>query len=288
MVPTTRSQIRNDKNDRTLAAATASVNNPITTQNIIMVQTKAKRLAAIATVATAAAAAAAAVSPVVQVHIGPTYVLGSKLCDADVEAFFKDKDNMNCSNNDAVAGLAGEGIAISEDLVDFEDDDINNMARNLSKATPNPVQLSAICVKRLKVASESSRYYKSVGRDLSASNMSYSVMSTFWKQWQALTYQKKSKDKSVFPKMDQNTSILKWTEAATNSFDSIIGSWNLPLSYVIRPDSQCLHPLPPLSAGKPWGDVYGSIQNEMEMCLDHDHPVFDDDNHAIFDMLCKR
>jgi hypothetical protein len=23
----------------------------------------------------------------------------------------------------------------------------------------------------------------------------------------------------------------------------------------------------------------------MEMCLDHDHPVFDDDNHAIFDML---
>jgi hypothetical protein len=23
----------------------------------------------------------------------------------------------------------------------------------------------------------------------------------------------------------------------------------------------------------------------MEMCLDHDHPVYDDDNHAIFDML---
>jgi hypothetical protein len=110
--------------------------------------------------------------------------------------------------------------------------DIDNMARNLSKAT-NPVQLSAICVKRLKVASESSRYYKSVGRDLSASNMSYSVMSIFWKQWQALTSQKKSKDKSVFPKMDRNTSTLKWTEAAANSFDSIIGSRNVPLSYVI-------------------------------------------------------
>jgi hypothetical protein len=51
----------------------------------------------------------------------------------------KDKDNMNCNNNDAVTGLAGEGIAIPEVLVDFEDDDIDNMARNLSKATPNPV-----------------------------------------------------------------------------------------------------------------------------------------------------
>jgi hypothetical protein len=183
MVPTTRSQIRN-----------ASVNNsPITTQNIIMVQTEAERLAAIATVATAAANAAAAavqpvvlaarpvVQPVIPVPIVPTYLLGSKLCDADVEVFFKNKDNMNCNNNAAVAGLAGEGIAIPEDLVDFEDDDIDNMARNLSKATPNPVRLSAICVKRLKVTSESSRYYKSVGRDLSASNMSYSVMSIFWK-----------------------------------------------------------------------------------------------------------
>jgi hypothetical protein len=68
--------------------------------------------------------------------------------------------------------------------------------------------------------------------------MSYNVMSIFWKQWQALTSQKKSKDKSVFPKMDRNpTSILKRTEAADNSFDSIIGSRNAPLSYVIRPDS---------------------------------------------------
>jgi hypothetical protein len=29
----------------------------------------------------------------------------------------------------------------------------------------------------------------------------------------------------------------------------------------------------------------GRYMDQMEMCLDHDHPVFDDDNHAIFDML---
>jgi hypothetical protein len=128
-----------------------------------MVQTEAECLAAVAAdtvtaaaVATAAAAAFTAVPaaqpvlPPAPIGIVPaTYSLGSKLCDTDVEAFFKDKDNMNCNTNDAIAGLTGEGIAISEDLVDFEDDDIDNMARNLSKATPTPVQLNAICVKRL-------------------------------------------------------------------------------------------------------------------------------------------
>jgi hypothetical protein len=44
----------NNKEPNTPAAASVN-NNPITTQNIIMVQTEAERLAAIATVATAAA-----------------------------------------------------------------------------------------------------------------------------------------------------------------------------------------------------------------------------------------
>jgi hypothetical protein len=109
MVPTTRSQIRNDNTDRTPAADSVN-NNPITTQNIIMVQTAAEAAAFNAAVASAVATATGVapvppavpvppvgpVAPVVPVPIVPTYVLGSKLCDADVEAFFKDKDNMNC------------------------------------------------------------------------------------------------------------------------------------------------------------------------------------------------
>jgi hypothetical protein len=208
------------------------------------------------------------------------------LTDLEVIAFFKGKDNMNCVTDAAVLALNDEGITIPEDLIDFEDDDIDNMARNLGKIpTPNAIRLSAICVKRLKIAAACARFYKSIGRDLSKLNMSYAVMSVFWKQWQALTSQKKDKDKSVFPKMDRNTSILKWTEAAANSFGSLIGSRNAPLSYVIRPDKERPDPIPALSIGKPWSEAYGSIRNEMEFCLDHDHPVFDDDNKAIFDLL---
>jgi hypothetical protein len=276
--------------------------NPITTNNIIMTTTEDQRLAAeaaaAATAAVTAAAAAAAVTaaaaaaavtaaaasggtlPVVAPH------LGSNLSNVEVASFFKDKDSMNCQTTNAVTALSAEGITIPEDLIDFEDDDIDNMARNLSKIpNPNTVRLSAICVKRLKIAAACARFYKSIGRDLSKSNMSYSVMSIFWKQWQALESQKKSKDKTEFPKMDRNTSILKWTEAAANAFDSTIGSRTAPLSYVLRPDPMRPDPLPPLEAGKPWSTAYGSIRNEMEFCLNHDHPVFDDDNRMIFNIL---
>jgi hypothetical protein len=233
---------------------------------------------------TTAATAAIAAAALVTAALAKT--LGSELTDGDVKIFFKDRDNMNCVTDDAITALKDEGITIPEDLIDFEDDDIDNMARNLSKIpTPNTIRLSAICVKRLKVAAACARFYKSIGRTLSKSNMSYAVMSIFWKQWQALISQKKDKDKASFPKMDRNTSILKWTEAAANSFDSIIGSRNAPLSYVVRNDHLSPDPLPPLATGKPWSEAYGSIRNEMESCLDHDHPVFDDDNHKIFDML---
>jgi hypothetical protein len=268
-------------------------NNPISTANVIMAISEADRLAAAAATAAAAAAAvatanaaAAAAAASAATSGGNPMSLGSKLTDVEVTAFFKDKDNMNCVTDDAVKALIDEGISIPEDLIDFEDDDIDNMARNLGKIpSPDTVRLSAICVKRLKIAAACARFYKSIGRDLSKSNMSYNVMSVFWKQWQALTSQKKDKDKAVFPKMDRNTSILKWTEAAFNSFGSTIGSRNAPLSYVLRRDVECPDPLPTLSVGKPWSEVYGSIRNEMEFCLDHDHPVFDDDNKAIFDLL---
>jgi hypothetical protein len=274
-------------------------NNPIDVSNIIMAaETDADRLAreaaeavaaAAAVAATAAAAAAAPATTGGGGPIPPAVVvapLGSKLSNLEVEEFFRDKDNMNCQTTAAVTALSMEGITIPEDLIDFEDDDIDNMSRNLSKIpTPNTIRLSAICVKRLKIAAACARFYKSIGRDLSKHNMSYAVMSIFWKQWQALESQKKSSDKTVLPKMDRNTSILKWTEAAANAFDSIIGSRNAPLSYVLRPDKNRPDPLPPLDVGKPWSETYGSIRNEMEFCLDHDHPVFDDDNRIIFNML---
>jgi hypothetical protein len=158
------------------------------------------------------------------------------------------------------------------------------MSRNLTKLVTT-IRLSAICVKRLKISAECARFYISIGRDLSKSNMFYIVMSNFWKQWPSLSSEKKSTDKKVFPKMDRNTSILKYTEAAAASFAATIGARNTPLSYVIRPDSLSPYPLPPLMAGKPWSEMCGSIRNEMELCLDHDDPVFGDDNHEIFTLL---
>jgi hypothetical protein len=63
---------------------------------------------------------------------------------------------MNCVSDEAVAALAAEGIKIPESLTDFEDDDIDNMSRNLTKLATT-IRLSAICVKRLKIAAECAR-----------------------------------------------------------------------------------------------------------------------------------
>jgi hypothetical protein len=92
---------------------------------------------------------------------------------------------------EAVAALAAEGIKIPESLTDFEDNDIDNMSRNLTKLATT-ICPSAICVKRLKIAAECARFYKSIGRDLSKSNMSYLVMSIFWKQWLKEEYRQES------------------------------------------------------------------------------------------------
>jgi hypothetical protein len=133
---TTRSHHIN--NNQTRNPISVSVNiNPITTQNIIMTPT---------TAATAAATTAATVA----------CTLNLKLNDSDVKAFFKDNDSMNCVTDEAVAALAAEGIKIPEDLTDLGDDDIDNMSRNLTKLATT-IRLSAICVKRLKIAAECAR-----------------------------------------------------------------------------------------------------------------------------------
>jgi hypothetical protein len=113
--------------------------------------------------------------------------------------------------------------------------------------------------------------------------MSYLVMSIFWKQWLSTKSKKKSTDKKLSPKMDRNT--LKYTESAATSIGATIGARNALLSYVIRPDSSNPYPLPPLEAGKPWSEACGLIQNEKELCVTHDDPVFGDDSHEIFTLL---
>jgi hypothetical protein len=85
------------------------------------------------------------------------WTLNLKLNDADAKSFFKDDDSMNCATDEAIAALAAESIKIPEDLTDFEDDAIDNMSHNLTKLATR-IQLSAICVKRLKIAAEGARF----------------------------------------------------------------------------------------------------------------------------------
>jgi hypothetical protein len=229
-------------------------------------------------------------SAVVTVPVSPTvtmttYILSSKLSDQEVKLFFEDKTQMKCTVDQAKA-LIDEGIVIPEDLVDFEDDDIDNVVANLRKLTP-PVRLSALCVKRLKIAAEGVRYYKNLGRDLSATGMQYVVLDVFWKQFQSLKAQKKSSAEAKFPKMDRHVSMLRWTELALNALNSRIGGRYAPLSYVIRKDEAVPSVAHVLAANLPWCEEYGSVKEELINRLSFMDPVFNDDMAALYDLLVE-
>ena len=92
------------------------------------------------------------------------------------------------------------------------------------------------------------RYYQTVGRDLTASNIQWNqVMSNFEIQWKALKERKDEDDPEV-PKITKALPIIKWTEALQDFLNRVIGARMIPLAYVIQIDSQIPGTAPPLSA----------------------------------------
>ena len=90
---------------------------------------------------------------------------------------------------------------------------------------------------RRAVASNLIRYYQTVGRDLTASNIQCNqVMSNFEIQWKALKERKDEDDPEV-PKITKALPIIKWTEAFQDFLNRVIGARMIPLAYVIQMDS---------------------------------------------------
>ena len=103
-----------------------------------------------------------------------------------VRAFFEDADQMAIPAATR-PGLDMEGITCVEDLENFTEDDLEQVAQNLRKPAglmrdPNnwarrvpkaPYVLGAKSLKRLKVAAIAAAYYKIINRPLTPSNVQY-------------------------------------------------------------------------------------------------------------------
>jgi hypothetical protein len=219
---------------------------------------------------------------------------------AQTTAFFEAADQMGMPA-DTREQLANEGIDSVSDLSDFDKDTLTQVADNLRRpggriANPDPnappgatiaqppFVFGAKTQKRLLAACDMVRYYEMIARELSASNMRWDpVIKNFTQQWKALKDRKDGEAPEV-PKITKTLSIIKWTEAFTDFLHRKIGVRMVPLAYVVREVVIPLAP-PPLATNLPYCEQHGSVEGELIARASHAHPLFRDDNSAVYYLL---
>ena len=83
--------------------------------------------------------------------------------------------------SDIVLFLVTEGINRVEDIADFSDALLENVAKNGRHIKKN---VSAMSLHRLKVAAQAVRFYIAVGQPITVDNINWSpVLKNFEKQW---------------------------------------------------------------------------------------------------------
>ena len=160
-------------------------------------------------------------------------------------AFFENGPQMNLPAN-VRNRLQQEGLQVVEDFYDFREDELTQAFKNMRTpiagvpgipglpqvmapdgiavavpavpaVPPIPgspgVIVSALCAKRLKVASIAYHYYTSIGRTPTPANMNYtSVLRDFHIEWEAVLKLNKE-DKASVPVLSKQVPPLKWIES---------------------------------------------------------------------------
>ena len=144
---------------------------------------------------------------------------------AQMTTFFEHADQMGIPHA-TVLQLQSEGITSVSDLVDFNKDSLQQLADNLRcpggcVPDPNPAAqpgstiptppfvFGAKSQRRIAVACDLVKYYKTVGRDLTAANLQWNtVMKNFDIQWTTLK-EKKGDDSPETPKISMVLPVIK-------------------------------------------------------------------------------
>ena len=219
------------------------------------------------------------------------------LTAAQSTAFFTGANSMAIPQA-TYAQLAQEGIVSPTDLVDFDKDTIEQVAKNLrnpSDRIPNPdpnaaagstiprppYTFGAKSQKRLLEACDYVRYCETTGRALTAGNTSYPIIRYFAEQWKALTDRKKD-DPPEVPKISKTLPVLKWSESFDDYLSRAIGNRTIPLSYIIRDVVVVPAAAPPLANNRPYSELHGSVEGELIARASHDHALYSDDNGLVY------
>ena len=184
-----------------------------------------------------------------------------------------------------VVQLGTEGITTVDDLIDFDKENLQQVAQNLRRppgAAAVPFTFGAKSSKRLLAASNLVRFYDAIGRDPTAANMRWiTTVRNFEEQWKALSA-KKDEDDPDTPLISKALPIIKWCESFKDHLHRCVGVRHVPLAYVIRDNVTVPVVCPALLPGQPYSVEHGSIEMDlMERAL-HTHGLFREDNATVY------
>jgi hypothetical protein len=216
-------------------------------------------------------------------------------------AFFEAADQMAIPTATRIH-LQTEGISTVNDLSEFLAADLKQISENLRRPSgripdpsPNappgatipqpPFVLGAKSLNRLTAAADLVRYYETVSRTTTPANVKWEpVVKNFMSHWKALTERKKE-DNPETPKITRSLPIINWTEAFYDFLHRVIGVRTIPLAYVVRQEVEVPFTAPELANGQPYAEVYGSVEAELIARASHNHPMFREDNAAVYYLL---
>ena len=212
---------------------------------------------------------------------------------------FYENANQMAIPNATVIQLANEGILTVADLSDFDKQSIKQIADNLRRPggrvqdpTPGatvgatiptpPFVFGSKSQTRLEVAGNLVRFYNTINRVLTPSNVAWSqVMSNFKELWKVIVDRKSSENPDT-PKISNALPIIRWTEAFRDHCHRCIGKRHIPLAYVIRKDVTVPALCPALATDQPYTELYGSIEEDLIHRASHTHGLYRNDNAVVY------
>ena len=206
------------------------------------------------------------------------------LAGQELFTFFTDDGQMALSD-DAHASFMLQGVSTAEDLSELEDNNIDDLINLVRCDDINPQVVGVNSQIRLKAAASIVQYYALVGRETTAANMQWTMTIRNLKPgWKALKEAKANNSEPDVPKIFHNLTATAWVPVFTEFLNQIVGSRQVPLSYVICSDADVLLIAPSLRTNCPYSEEQGGLQEELIACATHD-PLFSFDNARVFSFL---
>ena len=231
---------------------------------------------------------------------------------ASFKQYLKSSNNMKLSSDASVTRVTYEGLTNFESLQDFDKKTIEKLPsickekiHAINEDIPAGISsepeiaganVSSVSVRRLVVASFAAKYYKAVGRNMTAANMHYqNVLAGFKADWEAYMELKKDTAPEAPSIMDRDNDrkVIKWAPIFKDCLSRTFGHRG-PLSYVLRDDATVLdEAYDPLKSDATTGVINsyfglsGGLQDELVSRLKHTGPIYKQDNASVFLLIEK-